>query len=75
MTEYDDEILWAMRTRVLTDKEMAYVRQRDYYILLRNGRSFRESEMRTAFNELLLLQYQIRDIANRGVRMVDAPQE
>lgn len=60
------ELYWALRTRVLTDAEMAEVEQYDYNLLTRTMEPYMPSEVKAEFNQALLIQYKIRDIAHRA---------
>lgn len=60
MDRKNEELYWALRTRVLTPEEMEEVKRQDYSLLVRTGQSFREAEIRKIFNDALLQQFMIR---------------
>lgn len=66
--EKKSKLYWALRTRVLTDKEMAEVEQYDYHLLTRTMEQYMPAEVKAEFNQALLIQYKIRDIAHRAQR-------
>lgn len=64
-----EDLYWALRTRVLTDKEMEEVRANDYLIVIKmryngcgsyNSFTYRDEEARREFNEALMMQMKIR---------------
>lgn len=57
------DLVWAARSRPLTDDEMAQLERSGYSIMVQPGRSFREEEVMREFNDLLLQQYRIRQAA------------
>jgi hypothetical protein len=63
----DDEakknLYWALRTRVLTDKEMEQVRQEGVDLLIHNGETFNDVEKEKELNDALVTQFRIRAIA------------
>lgn len=60
------KLYWALRTRVLTDKEMAEVESFDYWLLVDGWRPYDEAVKIAEFNQALLQQYKIRDIAAKA---------
>ena len=64
------KLYWALRTRVLTDQEMAEVERLDLMLIIPYDMPFKESEKRAEFNAALLQQFRIRDIARRGCKEV-----
>lgn len=61
------ELHWALLTRVLTDEEMQRVKEWGYQLCVGKGQSYFQPQKVMEFQNALLIQYQIRDIANRGV--------
>lgn len=54
------DLYWALRSRPLSVKEMAEVKQYGISLVLDNGVSYRESEKIAEFNAALLQQFNIR---------------
>ena len=50
------DLYWALRSRVLTVKEMAQVKQYDYHIIVEPMTPYREEDVRRQFNDALLQQ-------------------
>jgi hypothetical protein len=57
------ELWWALRSRTLTDDEMAEVKQMGIYLTVGDGQPFKEEEKMRELNDALLQQYRLRDIA------------
>ena len=64
------DLLWALRTRVLTDAEMEEVRNHGWSLLLFNGMTYREHEVMAEFNQLLLNQFMMKVAEVTGKPMV-----
>lgn len=57
------ELMWLMRTRVLTDAEMAEVGRYGSHLNIDEGVGYYPNEKATELNSLLLQQFQLRAIA------------
>jgi hypothetical protein len=57
------ELWWALRSRPLTDDEMAEVKQMGIYLTVGDGQPFKEEEKMRELNDAMLQQYRLRDIA------------
>lgn len=62
----NSKLFFALRSRVLTDEEMADVADLDYRILVKMGQPFRKDEVMRMFSEALLQQFKIRAVAHRS---------
>jgi hypothetical protein len=56
------ELWWALRSRPLTDDEMAEVKQIGIYLTVGDGESFKEEEKMRELNDALLQQYRLRNM-------------
>lgn len=54
------ELLFALQSRVLSDEEMKQVEAYDWYILVINGCSYEQMEVRALFSTMLLNQFRMR---------------
>jgi hypothetical protein len=63
-----DDLLWALKTRVLTDKEMEEVRQYGDTLLVHNGQPYREEEVSRELNDLLFQQFRLRTASGMPLR-------
>jgi hypothetical protein len=61
----ESDLWWALRTRVLTDEEMAEVRQHDYHLLARNMQPYNEDNLKRQFDRALVTQLYLRMDAAR----------
>lgn len=68
-----DDLYWALRTRVLTDDEMAQVRRSGTALLMHGGETYSVSELEREFNGALLLQFQMRLVAEEHKRVPKDP--
>jgi len=63
------DLLWALRSRPLTDEEMGRVAAHDYSLLVIYGVSYNETEVRRQFGDMLVNQFRLRAIAAEGERL------
>lgn len=61
-----DKLYWALRTRVLTDKEMEQVENLGISLIIREMQPFNPKEMHDMLNAALLQQFKLRDIARKN---------
>ncbi len=54
------DLIWALRTRVLSPEEMEEVRSHGPYLVVQRGETFRQAEIEQRFNDLMLLQFRMR---------------
>lgn len=62
------ELIWALRTRILTSEEMDEVKDFGPYILVENQSSYRQEDIERRFNDLMLLQFKMRLVKDASVR-------
>lgn len=60
------DLLWALRTRVLTPDEMDTVRQCGYWMCAPRNAAFYEADIRNEYNNLLMNQLEMRLRAERA---------
>lgn len=58
-----DKLLWALRSRILTDEEMAIVAELGDELLIRCGQPYRQADIEKRLNEALLQQFRLRSVA------------
>lgn len=59
-----EDLIWALRTRVLTPAELQRVRDWGWSILIRPMQGYYETEVQKQFNDLLLQQERLRALQN-----------
>jgi hypothetical protein len=62
------ELYFALRSRVLTESEMARVAEEDYYLIVENNEVFNAKEKRLEFGDALLQQFKMRAIAQGATK-------
>lgn len=55
-----DELLWAIKVRILTPEEMREVRAIGHQLIVRNGVPYFEADIKAEFNALLIGQFNMR---------------
>ncbi len=60
------DLVWALRSRVLTDGEMKEVEQAGSQLLTQQMVSYRQEEVDRQFNDLILQQFRLRIAANKA---------
>lgn len=63
-----DALVWAMRSRPVTDREMAEFEQQGYSILTRSGQFYSEDQVMREYNDILLQQYRLRAVAQASAQ-------
>lgn len=59
MEHHKDDLVWALRTRVLNPKELDEVRAYGSDLLLHPGQTFYRQDIEKEFNDLMLTQFKI----------------
>lgn len=59
-------LMWAMRSRVLTDEEMALVERYGTRLNIDMGVNYKEEEKRKELNDLLFQQFRLRAASKKG---------
>lgn len=59
------ELIWAMRTRILTAAEMSEVQGYGSSLLTHEGQAYYQADVDREFNQLLLNQFQMRLVAEK----------
>lgn len=67
MVKHHDELIWALRTRVLTQEEMEEVVRHKEDLYIRTGVSYNREEIRRRFNDDLFQQFRLRTIAGQAL--------
>lgn len=64
--KHRSDLIWAARSRILNEKEMAELRNTGPSILAPLNVSYREEDIERAYNDLLLQQFRFREIGSGG---------